>query len=203
MAIESPFDYSKEARGLLTELGIEPEKLAAESSKLADRTAFQGLQPATFFDKETFGEDRLVIGSPSGGGGGGRGGRAGDAPALSWTEWLAKTPFSSQAQKDIRRLQEDKVDYMPGLTSDQKKDKLSRISYRDFLLNYVKVTPEAIPYYQKRTHGLYGVGIDAVGALEVWPRYPGFQGMNMEPGATKRISGKSALSLSNGSPKRS
>ena len=55
---------------------------------------------------------------------------------------------------------------MPGLTSDQKKDKLSRISYKDFLLNYVKVTPEVIPFYQQRTHGLYGVGIDAVGALE-------------------------------------
>ncbi len=185
LAIESPFDYSKEARGLLTELGIEPEKLAAESNKLADRTAFQGLQQATFFDKETFGEDRLVIGSP---GGGGRGGRGSGGPAMSWEEWLAKTPFSSQAQKDIRRLQEDKVDYMPGLTSDQKKDKLSRISYKDFLLNYVKVSPEVIPYYQKRTHGLYGVGIDAVGALEVWPRYPGFQGMNMEPGPTSRMS---------------
>ena len=185
LAIESPFDYSKEARGLLTELGIEPEKLAAESNQLADRTAFQGLQQATFFDKETFGEDRLVIGSP---GGGGRGGRGSGGPAMSWEEWLAKTPFSSEAQKDIRRLQEDKVDYMPGLTSDQKKDKLSRISYKDFLLNYVKVSPEVIPYYQKRTHGLYGVGIDAVGGLKVWPRYPGFQGMKCEPGPTSRMS---------------
>ena len=185
--IESPFDYNKEARGLLTELGIEPQKLAAESSQLADRTAFQGLQQATFFDKETFGEDRLVIGSPAGGGHGGRG-RGSDGPPMTWEEWLAKTPFSPQAQKDIRRLQEDKVDYMPGLTSDEKKDKLSRISYKDFLLNYVKVSPDVIPYYQKRTHGLYGVGIDAVGALEVWPGYPGFQGMNLEAGATKRMS---------------
>ena len=177
MSIESPFDYSDVARGLLTELGIDPVKLEAESSKLADRTAFHGLQQATFFDKETFGEDRLVIGTPAGGGRG----RGGDGPAMSWSEWLSKTPFSAKAREDIRRLQEDKVDYMPGMTSDEKKDKLSRISYKDFLLNYVKVSPEVIPYYQKRTHGLYGVGIDAVGALEVWPRYPGFQGMNIAP----------------------
>jgi len=174
LAIESPFDYSKEALGLMTELGIEPEKLAAESGKLANRTAFQGLQQATFFDEETFGEDRLVVGA------------AGNS--LTWSDWAAKTPFSPQAQKDLVRLQEDKVDYMPGLTSDQKKDKLSRISYKDFLLNYVKVTPEIIPFYQKRTHGLYGVGIDAVGALEVWPNYPGFKGMNIDPGPTKRLS---------------
>ena len=187
VGIESPFDYSKEAHGLLTELGIEPEKLAVESEQLADRTAFRGLQQATFFDKETFGEDRLVIGSPAGAGRGGRG--RGDAvPSLTWQEWLAKTPFSKQAREDIRRLQEDKFDYMPGLTSDEKKDKLSRISYKDFLLNFVKVSPEVIPFYQKRTHGLYGVGIDAVGALEVWPAYPGFQGMNLAPGATKRMS---------------
>ena len=185
--IDSPFDYSPEALGLMTELGIEPVKLAAESNALADRNAFQGLQQATFFDKETFGEDRLVIGQPGGGGRGGRG-NGGSGPASTWAEWLAKTPFSPQSREDIRRLQEDKIDYMPGLSSDEKKDKLSRISYKDFLLNYVKVSPEVIPFYQKRTHGLYGVGIDAVGALEVWPRYPGFQGMNMDPGPTKRMS---------------
>jgi spermidine dehydrogenase len=179
-SIESPFDYSKQARGLLTELRIEPQKLAAESNQLADRTVFQGLQQATFFDKETFGEDRLVIGSPPG--------RGGDVPSATWQDWLAKTPFSPQVREDIRRLQEDSVDYMPGLTSSEKKDKLSRISYKDFLLDYVKVSPEVIPFYQKRTHGLYGVGIDAVGALEVWPGYPGFRGMNLEPGPIKRMS---------------
>ena len=191
-SIESPFDYSKEALGLMNELGIEPAKLSAESSELADRTSLAGLQSATFFDKETFGEDRLVVGAPGGGGrgGGGRGrGRGGSAPApLPWKEWLAKTPLSEAVQRDIARLEEDSVDYMPGLSSDEKKDRLSRISYKDFLLNFVKVDPGVIPYYQKRTHGLYGVGIDAVGALEVWPRYPGFRGMNIDPGPFHRLS---------------
>jgi spermidine dehydrogenase len=189
--IESPFDYSREARGLLTELGIEPQKLQAESQALADRTLFAGLQSATFFDKETFGEDRLVIGAPGGGGRGGRGGKRGGGagqPAIGWKEWLAKTPFSEQAQRDIARLQEDQIDYMPGLTSDEKKDKLSLMSYKDFLLKVVKVDPSVIPYYQKRTHGLYGVGIDAVAALEVWPGYPGFQGLKLEPGPFHRLS---------------
>lgn len=180
--IESPFDYSKEAAGLMAELGIDPPALRDESAKITDRTAFQGLGNAYFFDKETFGADRLVTGAP----GGGRGGRgqAGDA----WKVFLAKTPLSPQAQADIARLQTEQVDYMPGLTSDQKKDKLSRISYKDFLLNYVKVSPEVIPFYQTRTHGLYGIGIDAVCALELWPGSPGFQGMKLEPGPYKRLS---------------
>ena len=33
------------------------------------------------------------------------------------------------------------MDYLPGLTSAEKKDRLWRISYKDFLLNLVKVNP--------------------------------------------------------------
>ena len=46
-----------------------------------------------------------------------------------------------------------------------------------------------IPFYQTRTHGLYGIGIDAVGALECWAyHYPGFDGMNLDPVANGRMS---------------
>src|SRR5438045_3886779 len=115
--ISSPFPYSKEALGLMAALGIEPTKLAAAANAAADRSVFQGLQGAYFFDKETFGADRLLVGSP----GGGRGrpstgaGRAGEG--MTWEDFLAKTPFSPQAQKDIARLETAKVDYMPGLSS--------------------------------------------------------------------------------------
>ena len=125
---------------------------------------FPGLQPAYFFDKETFGADRLVVGTP----GGGRARGRGEARRTTWAEFLAKTPLSPAAQKDIARLKTEKVDYMPGLSSAEKKDRLSRISYKDFLLDVVKVDPSVIPFYQTRTHGLYGIGIDAVGALECW-----------------------------------
>ena len=181
--IESPFPYSPEALGLMKAIGIDVPALVAANRKAGSPQAYEGLQQSYFFDKETFGQDRLVVGPP--GGGRGRGG----APSITWTEWLAKTPFSSQAQKDIARVQDDKVDYMPGLTSDQKKDRLSRISYKQFLLDYVKVSPEVIPFYQTRTHGLYGIGIDAVGALECWGySYPGFEGMNLDSKATGRMS---------------
>ena len=181
--IASPFTYSNEALGLMSAIGIEPPKLAAAAGKAADRSAFQGLQNAYFFDKETFGADRLVVGTP-GGRGRGRG-----ASGMTWEEFLAQTPLSPDAQKDIARLETAKVDYLPGLSNDAKKDRLSRISYKDFLLNDVKVRPDVIPFYQSRTHGLYGIGIDAVGALECWGyHYPGFDGMNLDPAATGRMS---------------
>jgi len=181
--ISSPFPYSKEALGLMSAIGIEPTKLASAANAAADRSVFQGLQSAYFFDKETFGSDRLVVGSP----GGGRG--RGAAPTMSWEDFLARTPLSPQAQKDIARLETAKVDYLPGLSSPEKKDRLSRMSYKDFLLNVVKVSPDVIPFYQSRTHGLYGIGIDAVGALECWGyRYPGFEGLNLDPIANGRMS---------------
>jgi len=102
---------------------------------------------------------------------------------------LARTPLSAAAQKGIARLETARVDYMHGLSSAEKKDRLSRMSYKDFLLNVVKVPPDVIPFYQTRTHGLYGIGIDAVGALECWAyRYPGFDGMNLDPVANGRMS---------------
>src|SRR5437762_433105 len=183
--ISSPFTYSKEALGLMQAIGIDPPALAAEAAKNTDRSIFQGLQNGYFFDKETFGADRLVIGPPAGGGRGGRGG----APPMTWEEFLARAPLSPEARKDIARLETARVDYMPGLSSVDKKDRLSRMSYKDFLLTVVKVDPAVIPFYQTRTHGLYGIGIDAVGALECWAyHYPGFDGMNLDPVANGRMS---------------
>ncbi len=179
VAIETPFPYSKDAAGLLAELGIDPPALEA---KCLDRNVYKGLKAAVFFDKETFGTDRLVVGSP----GGRFGARAEKAP--TWAEFLAKTPLAPNVQRDIIRLQEDKVDYLPNLSSDEKKDRLSRMSYKNFLLQLVKVNPGVVPFYQTRTHGLFGVGIDGVSALDCWGlNFPGFQGMNLVPGPYRRM----------------
>ena len=169
VAIDSPFPYSPEARGLLTELGIDPPAL---EKKCVDRDVYRGLGGSYFFDKETFGVDRLVTAVP--GGPSASGGKA-------WTEFLAKTPLSADAQRDIARIQEEKVDYMPGVPQAEKKSRLSRMSYKDFLLNVAKAHPDVIPFYQTRTHGLYGIGIDAVPALDCWAiNFPGFQGLDLD-----------------------
>jgi spermidine dehydrogenase len=169
LGIDSPRPYSAVAAGLLTALGINPVALAARH---ADRAFYPslGLGPAVFFDRETFGEDRLVKGK------------------ISSPGFLEKAPLSETARRDIRRLETEPIDYLPGLTSSEKKARLSRISYRDYLLDLVKVDPSVIPLYQSRTHGEWGVGIDAVSALDVWPfGLPGFQGLLLDPGSVPRM----------------
>ena len=176
-AIESPFPYSKVARALMDELGIDPESLARKSYP---RDVYRSLGNGLFFDKQTFGADRLVSNFP--------GGRTGGADAEDWRAFLGKTPLSAQTQQDILRLETDSVDYFPGLSSEQKKDKLSRISYKKYLLELAKVHPDTIAFYQTRTHGLFGVGIDAVSALDCWVLFsPGFKGLQLEPGPYRRM----------------
>ena len=179
-AIESPFPYSPVAHGLLTEFGIDPVALA----KACDRpNVYGGLGAGVFFDKETFGSDRLVAGLPDN-----DSLPSGEPAARAWRQFLEHAPLSERVKRDIVRFQEASVDYMPGLTSDQKKEKLSRLSYRDFLLAVVKVDPDVIPFYQTRTHDLFGVGIDGVTALDCWGLgFPGFAGLALAPGPYPRM----------------
>lgn len=175
MSIESPFDYSPEAAGLFADLGIDPPTLQAKCAKPGYYHSL-GLRAGVFFDKETFGVDRLVAGEP------GRAFSRGEATnAQEWEDFLKKTPLSPEAQRDIVRLQTAATDYMPGLTELQKKRRLCKMSYKDFLLKVVKVHPDVITFYQTSTWGLYGVGIDAVSALDLWAEgYMGFQGLGLQ-----------------------
>jgi spermidine dehydrogenase len=179
-AIESPFPYSDVARGLMDDLGINPPALEA---RYALRHLYDGLEAAVFFDKETFGADRLAAGEPS------RAWMEETPKSLPWKEFLAKCPLAPEVQRDILRIETKEEDYMPGVAEAEKRDRLSRMSYRDFLLKVVKAGPGVIPFYQKRTHDLYGVGIDAVPALDCWALYfPGFQGMKLRRVPEGRLS---------------
>jgi spermidine dehydrogenase len=123
-----------------------------------------GLGDAVFFDRETFGTDKLVVGKQS-------------DPAM-----IAGYPVPQRAKEDIRRIEAGSVDFMPGLSSGEKKLRLSKMSYREFLRDLVKVEPMTIAFYQARTHSLWGVGIDAVSALDCWGvEFPGFKGMQLSP----------------------
>jgi spermidine dehydrogenase len=178
LEIDSPRPYSPVAGGLLTELGIDPVALTAACDK-TDLYPGLSLSHAVFFDKETFGQDRLVNRAP--------GWHDPGTPA-EWTAFAARTPLSPAGQADVVRINTGTADDMPGLTSAQKKDALSRISYRDYLAKVVKVGPEALALYQSATQGEWGVGIDAVSALDCWGfGLSGFQGLNLDPGSAPRM----------------
>jgi spermidine dehydrogenase len=177
-SIESPAPYSTIAKSVIEGLGIE----VSSYSKHADKNLYPslGLRPKMFFDKETFGADKLTV-NPSMRGGDDSQDSGKGTPALL-KEFLSEAPVAEQAKNDLLRLLAEKKDYYPGLTSNQKKAKLARISYASFLTDVVHAHPDVVKIYQSMPHGLFGVGIDAVSAQDAWGLgLPGFKGMNLDP----------------------
>jgi spermidine dehydrogenase len=180
-SIESPAPYSAVARGVINELGIDVSSYPKYVSKNLYRSF--GLVPKIFFDKETFGSDRLAVNPlPR------VGGKSEDytARAHALGTFLKEAPLSDQAKADYERLLKQKEDYLPGLSSDQKKARLARMSYNSFLAEMAKVSLELVNLFQAMPHPLFGLGFDAVSAQDAWGLgAPGFAGMNLDPSPGK------------------
>ncbi|MDP9065138.1 MAG: NAD(P)-binding protein, partial [Pseudomonadota bacterium] len=171
LEIDSPRPYSPIAAGLIEKLGIDVRALAKRTQDLKFYERL-GLQSGVFFDRETFGADKLVVG-------------LGTVP---FDTLVAAAPLSARARRGIVQVETARIDYLPGLSPDEKKLRLSRISYEGFLRDLVGVDPAVLKYYHARTMGEWGIGADAVSALDCWAfDMPGFQGMHIAKGSIPRM----------------
>src|ERR1043166_8376179 len=86
LGIATNYPYSYQAKSLIKEIGIQVDSY----SRYVNTGLFKslGLTRGTFFDKEHFGEDRLVTGEGS----------------TPWADFFARTPMSDAAKKDLTRL---------------------------------------------------------------------------------------------------
>ena len=161
-SIATPFPYSYTAKSLIKELGIEVERYSEFVNR--DLEEKYNLGSGTFFDKEHFGEDRLVAGR----------GR------LPWKTFLEKSPLSDAARKDLIRLHGKNPDYLPGLSVEEKRAKLAGISYQDYLLNFAKMSPDALPLFLGNG-GRNNKRVDTMPALEAAQfGAVGFNGLGMK-----------------------
>lgn len=122
----------------------------------------RGMGPATWFNKAAYGRDQLVYGATL---------------RRPTPEFLAQVPLSEPVKADLLRLMADQmIDYLPGLSVEEKIKKLQSMSYRDYLLNVVKVHPEVLSY----TGGVWCLSNDTVTAWFAFFRYsPGFAGLGL------------------------
>jgi len=160
MGIATPYPYSYTAKSLIADLGVQVER----NREFFDRQLFDtyNLGPATFFDKEHFGDDRLVK-------------RRG-----KWESFFAEAPLSADSRRDLTRLYGTNPDYMAGMTVEQKRAKLDRMSYQDYLLKVAKVSPDALPFFLGQG-GRNNKRVDTTPALEAARHgLPGFDGLGLD-----------------------
>ena len=178
-ALQSPNHlYSKEVNGLLKKLGVNIKRFETAF----DRQFYPGLglSRGVFFDKENFGEDKLVTGDPTP--------MVADdiAPdqlhARSIHEFINDFPLPATDRQALIDLHTAPKDYLPGKTAEEKADYLAATSYRNFLLKDVGLSEGAVKYFQSRTNDFMALSIDAVAAADAYSvGFPGFAGMNLAP----------------------
>jgi spermidine dehydrogenase len=160
MGIETPYPYSYTAKQLVKDLGIDVERNAEVLNHELEEK--YDLRFGTFFDKEHFGEDRLVVGNPR------------------RPEFFAKAPLSDAARRDLIRIHGKNPDYMTGMSVDEKRAKLAKMSYQDYLLNVAKMSPDALPFFIG-SGGRNNKHVDTMPALEAAQNgAAGFNGLGLK-----------------------
>jgi len=178
-AFQSPNHlYSKEVNGLLKKLGVNIKRFETAF----DRQFYPGLglSRGVFFDKENFGEDKLVTGDPTP--------MVADdiAPdqlhARSISDFINDFPLPEADRQALIALHVAPKDYLPGKSTEEKAEYLAATSYRDFLLKDVGLSEGAVKYFQSRTNDFMALSIDAVASADAYSvGFPGFGGMNLAP----------------------
>jgi spermidine dehydrogenase len=173
-SIDSPGAYSPAAKALLEGLGI----VTGRFQQYFDHAFFEraGLATAIHFDADHWGRDTLARGRRHG-----WGWRVHDAEELAST-----APMDQAGRDDLRRLLTESRDYLPGKTRAEKLHYLARTSYETYLSRDAGISARVLPLLRARPHGLWGVGTDALSALEMYRMdFPGFAGLGLGrvPGA--------------------
>jgi spermidine dehydrogenase len=168
-SLQSPTFFSPAVNKLLRDIGIRTKRF----EKYYDSTWFEkrNLKEGFFFTKESFGFDGLV------------------AREEKAADWVAKSPLNSAAQAQLIELIDAPKDYFAGLKRSDKFEIMARLSYLDFLKQYVKADPQVIAYFQQSTHEYFAVGIDGVTCADAWGNgNPGFDAMGLGDNPYKTMS---------------
>ncbi|MEE2784090.1 MAG: NAD(P)-binding protein [Pseudomonadota bacterium] len=158
------WQFSKTTRTLMKELGIDVKKLLADSEFQYGEFSKNG--PAIWFDKQTYGEDKLVT-----------------PYTLEWwhpgvsVDCIDRFPISDAAKSQLKRLYNTKTNLFKGWSEEAVESYLAAISYPEFLRRHAGLGDEAIQLFSNSQHGAWGVELRALSASE--GLYSGLPGLNL------------------------
>jgi len=169
--LQEPAQYSDVMKGLLRDLGVETKRF--EQAYVHDFFRKHGLQGGTYFDRETYGTDRVVR-----------------YPLMDYSNFIplaatelsaekavAQMPLGENAKRELLHLLSVRENQLPDVAASDQAKFLRRLSYRDLLTQYLGVTdPEILSLFQGLTADA-GSSIEIASALGVMS-YIGLPGLN-------------------------
>jgi spermidine dehydrogenase len=168
-SIDGPGHYSPAAKQLLVDVGIDTRRFYDYFDQ--DWYAKHELQRGIYFDRETYGRNVLlphvlrIFG--------------GDEPD-NLAAVVADYPLSPAARESLLALLQHDGDVRPALRGAEKVEFLRSISYSRYLGEHLNVVPEVVRLLRDTIVGLWGVGWDALSALEANNvGMPGFRGVQL------------------------
>ncbi len=156
-SIEGPAAYSKTAARLLKDLSIDTDRFY----DYFDREFFKsrGLRSGIYFDRKTYGVDRVQVNPIPGF----LGEELGEDELVSAVRTI---PIDKHDQDALLRLIAGGVDLLDGMSRDKKIERLRNISYLEFLEAYAGIPKSVTGILQDTFLVMIGVGWEAESALE-------------------------------------
>jgi len=153
--IEEPGRYSRVSSQLLKDVAIETERFY----DYYDRSYFddRNLRSAIYFSAEHYRADSVHPNHTEDS-------RGTDAAELRRA--IDAYPLSRESRDSLISLHLDERDYLDGRSRDEKIALLRRISYTDFLRDHAGVTEDVRVILRDVVKGYWGMGYDALSALE-------------------------------------
>jgi spermidine dehydrogenase len=160
-SLEAPSSYSDVSQALLERIGVEKTRLREAYDE--DFFRRHGLGAAVYFDRATYGTDRLVTGDfvdpslflPVASSG------------LAIEDAIGQMPLSETARQELHRLVSASEDRLPEHSIFREPAYLQTLSYHDFLTRHLGVEqPEVISLLQDWPSSYWGQGIDVVSAFD-------------------------------------
>ena len=172
-SIESPSYYEEVSKKLMADLGIDFQKFYRAYD--FDYFKSRGLTSSFFFNKETYGENKIVRNVPN---------YRYDINHKNNTKpgnikkVVKEMPISDKSKDEFTRLFLDKTDFFPEMTLEEKFYHLENMSYEEYLRNYHKVGDEVVGLFHTMLWSLWGVGTESIPAFGAFSDgLPGFSGL--------------------------
>ncbi|MGI9220536.1 MAG: NAD(P)-binding protein [Woeseiaceae bacterium] len=159
MFMDAPATYPAAARRVVDEIGIKVDK-KNETDYDAFYAAYDA-QNAVFFDEPTFGRNYIA--------GGG----------YFSEESLRDAPISDEVAAELVNLFADDDELLADYSPAERREAIAGLSWREYLSRVGGYSEATLNVLQKWSHGLWGIGIDALPAHVAYVSgYPGFKGFD-------------------------